>query len=41
MTEFDLEPTPDALAPGSRRPRFTDSGTPTLDQLRVILHNGH
>jgi hypothetical protein len=41
MTEFDLEPTSDALAPGSRRPRFTDSGTPTLDQLRVILHNGH
>jgi hypothetical protein len=41
MTEFDLKPTLDALTPGSCRPRLTDPGTPKLDQLRVILNNGH
>ena len=39
MTEFDLEPTSEAFAPGSCRPR-PDPGTPTLDQLRVIRNNG-
>src|SRR5262249_60544203 len=38
---IDLAPTSYALAPDSRRPRFTDPGTPTLDQLRVIHNNGH
>jgi len=36
-----LKPFLRRMRTASRPPRLTDPGTPTLDQLRVILNNGH